>query len=324
MMEWLVLGTVFLLVFASSFFLVRRITSSRQHMDRRLANNTEESPFRERELILGGMTAPLSRLTLADPSKQATLAQELREAGYYQPTALLEYSAVQAVLIVTPLIVSVLLVLTIVEGALIPWILGAGVLLAFLGFSLPRVYINFRARQRAREIERGLPVAVDLLALCLTGGQSILTAINRVARDLEISFPTLSRELRIVDKHAEMAGLEWAMQNFASRTNLTEVKNLATILSHAERLGSDVASALFEFSRNFRQSIRLRAETYANRVSFWLLFPTIFCLMLPALVMFYAPLLYEIQRIQTERREDFQKSQQRLQKLKPLTVNPGR
>jgi tight adherence protein C len=248
----------------------------------------------------------------------------LREAGYYRPTAVLEYSALQALLIVTPLVVSVLLVLTIVDDAGIPWVLGAGVLLALIGFSLPRVYVNFRARQRAREIERGLPVAIDLLALCLTGGQSILVAIGRVARDLEISFPTLARELRIVDKHAEMAGLEWAMQNFASRTNLTEVKNLATILAHAERLGSDVATALFEFSRSFRHSLRLRAETYANRVSFWLLFPTIFFLMLPALVMFYAPLLYEITRIQSERREDFQKSQQRLQKLKPVTIDPGR
>jgi tight adherence protein C len=323
MLEWIVLSAVFLIVVASSFFLVRRMSSAREQLDRRLADGADISPFQERQLILGDMTAPLSRLTLADPSKQATLAQELREAGYYRPTALLEYSALQAVLIVTPLIISVLLVLTIVEGAWAFWVLGGGVLLALLGFSLPRLYVNFRARQRAREIERGLPVAVDLLALCLTGGQSVLVAIGRVAHDIEIASPTLSRELRIVDQHAQMAGLEWAMHHFASRTNLTEVKNLATILTHAERLGSDVATALFEFSRSFRQSLRLRAETFANRASFWLLFPTIFCLMLPALVLFYAPLMHEVSRIQSERREDFQKNQKRLQKLKPLSVNTG-
>ena len=108
------------------------------------------------------------------------------------------------------------------------------------------------------------------------------------------------------------------MRNFAGRTNLVEVKNLATILAHAERLGTDVAAALFEFSRGFRHSMRLRAETYANRVSFWLLFPTIFCLLLPGLVLFYAPLLHEISRIQAERREDFKKNRDRLRKLEPL------
>ena len=324
MLEWIVLAGVFLIVFATSFFVMRRAASSRQHMDRRLTDDVDTAPAQERQLILGDITKPIGRLALADAEKQAVLAQELREAGYYRPTAVLEYSALQAVLIVTPLVVSVLLAVTIIEGPAVFWVLGGGVLLALLGFSLPRVYVNFRARHRAREIERGLPVAIDLLALCLTGGQSILIAIKRVARDLEISFPTLSRELRIVDKHAEMAGLEWAMKQFASRTNITEVKNLATILAHAERLGSDVAAALFEFSRSFRHTLRLRAETYANRVSFWLLFPTIFCLMLPALVMFYAPLLYEISRIQAERREDFLKNQQRLQKLRPVTVNPGR
>ena len=193
MLEWVILGSVFVIVVTASFLVVRGWTSYQQHIDRRLSDTEEASPFEERQLILGDMTAPLGSLTSADPAKQAELAQELREAGYYRRTALMEYSAVQAVLIVTPLIVSVLLVLTTVDEEWAFWVLGAGVLLAFLGYSLPRIYINFRARQRAREIERGLPVAVDLLALCLTGGQNVFVAINRVAHDLDFAFPTLAR-----------------------------------------------------------------------------------------------------------------------------------
>ena len=324
MNDLLVLGPVFLIVSTASFLVVRRFTGTGRQIDQRLARGAEGTTNEERQLILGDLTVPLGKLSLAENSKKkAELEQELRVAGYYQPTAMVEYLAVRALLVAVPLIAAVVLVLN-VDDVLAPWVLGGGLVFALLGYSLPRTFVNYRARQRSRQIERGLPVAVDLLSLCLTGGQNILTAIERVARDLEFGFPILAQELRIIHKHAEMAGLKLALQNFASRTSVPEVKNLAIMLTHVERLGTDIAAALFEFSTNFRQSIRLRADAYANRVSFWLLIPTIFLFLVPGVLLFYAPLLHEISRIQAERREDFQKSQQRLENLKPNVVKSGK
>jgi tight adherence protein C len=321
MSDWIELGSIFLVVFTASFLVVRRLSSTGRRIDERLRGSADEATQEERPLILGDLTEPLGNWSLAgNGKKKAELEQELREAGYYRPTALVEYAGVRTLLIAAPLIAAVVLALT-TDDEVAPWALGAGVFFALLGYSLPRAFINYRAKQRGRQIERGLPVAVDLLSLCLTGGQNFLTALARVAQDLEFAFPILAQELRIVHKHAQMAGLELALQNFANRTSVPEVKNLAVMLTHVERLGTDIAAALLEFSTNFRQSMRLRAETYANRVSFWVLFPTILCLLVPGLLLFYAPLLHEASRIRAEIREDMQKNQKSLQKLERLKTN---
>jgi tight adherence protein C len=316
MVDWIILGCLFLSVFGVSYLVVRWLTVADQRIDKRLTEGaaSEGLPYDGQQLILGDLTVPLGKWTLADNGKKVDLTRELREAGYYRPTALVEYAALRAVLIGMPLFAALLLT-TVVDLDLIPWVLGAGAVVAVLGYSLPRTYINYRARQRGRQIENGLPVAVDLLSLCLTGGQNLLSAVARVARDLEFSFPVLAQELRIVHKHAEMAGLELALQNFASRTNVQEAKNLSVILTHSERLGTDIASALLEFSSSYRQSMRQRAEAYANRVSFWMLFPTILCLLVPALLLFYAPLMHEFARTRRDLSEDTQKSFQKLQEI---------
>ena len=207
-----------------------------------------------------------------------------------------------------------LLLALVVEPRVILPVLGGGMMLALLGYSIPRLYVNYRARRRASQIERGLPVAVDLLSLCLTGGQNFLTALSRVSRDLNTSYPVLAQELRIVHKHAGMVGLNMALRHFAARTSVQEVKSLTVILTHSERLGTDIATSLLEFSASFRQSLRQRAEEQANRASFWMLFPTIFCLLLPALVLFNAPLVYEFGRARKELGETARKDLKTLKK----------
>ena len=324
MNEWIILGTAFVLTFAATFLIVRAFAGA----GRRVATSPDVAEFDEEQpLALGDLTTPLGKWSQpGDRKKKADLEQELREAGYYRPTAALEYSAVRALLVAVPIGLALVLLVSL-DQALAPWVLGGGVLMALLGFSLPRTYVSYRARQRGREIERGLPVAVDLLSLCLTGGKNFLSSLERVAGDMRHSFPTLAKELRIVHKQAQMGGLDLALNNFANRTNVPEVKSLAIMLAHADRLGTDVARALLDFSANFRQTMRLRAETYANRVSFWILFPTILCLLVPGVLLFYAPLVFEASRMRQEYREDFEKSQKALQKLERLkttgSATPG-
>jgi tight adherence protein C len=135
-----------------------------------------------------------------------------------------------------------------------------------------------------------------------------------VARDLDSSFPILAEELRLAHRHADMVGLDMALQHFGMRTNVQEVKNLALILTHSERLGTDIATALLEFSSSYRMSLRQRAEEHANRTSFWMLFPTLICLLLPAMVLFSAPLFHEIGRARKDVSDTFRKDMETLRK----------
>src|SRR5258707_1160603 len=103
MSDWLFLGSAFLLVFAATFLVVRGLTNVGRQVDMRLAGEGEESASEQQPLILGDLTTPLGQWTLAgDEKKKAELEQELREAGYYRSTAVIEYAAVRAMLIAVP------------------------------------------------------------------------------------------------------------------------------------------------------------------------------------------------------------------------------
>src|SRR5262249_19694684 len=101
----------------------------------------------------------------------------------------------------------------------------------------------------------------------------------------------------------EIGNLDLAMMQFANRTNIPEVRTLALVLSQSERLGSDISTTLLEFSSNFRNTMRQRAESQANRANFWMLFPTVICLWIPSLVILFFPIYHEFHKHSTDIRE---------------------
>jgi tight adherence protein C len=233
---------------------------------------------------------------------RAQIEPELRHAGYYRPTALAEYKSVRALLVVVPLVVAAALALF-VDNSDVPTIAIGGLIVAALGYSIPRVYINMVARARRREIERGLPVAVDMMVLGLLAGQNIMKSFQRVAFEVRRAFPILSEEMQLTYRQAELNTLGHALRVWAKRSEVPEVYNLAIILTQSERQGADVTNGLLEFSSNFRVTLRQRADAQANRASFFMLFPTVFCMWIPAAVILAAPVYFEFDERRTKARD---------------------
>jgi tight adherence protein C len=306
--EWLILAALVVTVALLCFVVLRALAGRRQRAQRRLVGSEHDIAFdSEPELVLGPLTPALGG-PLPGGTSGTELELELRDAGYYRPTALMEYRAIRAVLVILPLVAAgVLMLLVEREQMLLVGVLG--LIGAVLGFSLPRVYINQRARWRARQIERGLPVAVDLLALALTAGLNILTAFQRVSQQMRFSYPVLAGELLIVSRQADLRSLEHALRQLAARVRVPEVRTLALILVQSEQLGTDINTALLEFSSNFRTTMKQRAEGQANRASFWMIFPSLFCLWIPAAVLLIAPVYYQFWRGRGDVREILVKNQ---------------
>lgn len=294
------------LVYAGYHAFVNRRKS--QYQQRLEALEQDDSPYGTKEdpLVLGTLTEAFAGQSPLTEGKRKALEQELREAGFYRPTALMEYSAIRGALILAPIFLAGFFAMFF-EGVAMINIALAGGAFAILGYSLPRVYLHYLAQQRRRKIESGLPLAVDLLTLGLTGGQNIYNSLTRVARELRVSNPVLADELRIVREQTEIGNLELAMMQFSNRTNIPEVRTLALVLSQSERLGTDIATTLMEFSSNFRATLRQRAESQANRANFWMLFPTVFCLWIPSLVILFGPVYHEFYRHGMESREAVEK-----------------
>lgn len=216
------------------------------------------------------------------------LRKLLLGAGYYHRTAMADYQTIRMSLTLAPIFLAAAAVL-ILPPQLFRTIVIFGGVSALLGFSLPRVWLAIQRRSRGREISRGLPLAVDNLTLCLTAGQNPLAAFATVAGVMKISHPVLAQELAITAKQAELHTLDTAVKQWAERAQVPEVSNLSSLLVQSERLGTDTASTLIELSNNFRTTARQRAETQANRTSFWMLFPSVFCFWVAAAIILIGP-----------------------------------
>jgi tight adherence protein C len=254
------------------------------------------------ELILGDMTEILAKGVPGEARDREEILPELIRAGYYSPRALAEYRAIRTVLVFAPLFAAVGAAL-LVEPRHIPYVAIGGVILAALGFSLPRLYVYMKGRNRCREIERGLPVFADMLSISLLAGQGLLGALRRVTDQLRRPFPQMAQELDIVVRQAELLNLNVAFEQWANRAQMEEVRNLSLMLNQCQKLGNDVTGALMEFATHLRQTSRQRADARAQRASFWMLFPTILFLWIPAAILIVAPIGFEFQARRQKARE---------------------
>jgi tight adherence protein C len=296
-LEVLILSAIlFIPVAGISFIALRRAWEPEERALERLKKpGPELGPVSSSEMLFGTLTPALAGLIPSTARGRATLHQELRAAGHYQPGALTDYLALRNFLVLLALLVAGGLAWAL-DPEDIPAIALGGVVAAVLGFSLPRLFIQLQGRRRAQQIQRGLPTAVDMLTLALTAGLNLQAALQKVADELRPSYPVLAEELDITRRQAELRSLEHALEQLADRVRLPEMRNLALILAQSERLGSDATTVLLETSDNLRTTMRQRAETQANRTSFWMLFPTVGCFLLAAALIIVAPVFLEFRR----------------------------
>jgi tight adherence protein C len=208
---------------------------------------------------------------------RSEISDELVSAGDYRAHALDYFNARRTLFVLAPLVLMAVAVFAVPENYIVPVVI-IGVVLSAMGYSLPRAFIVLAGKGRMESIERGLPYAVDMLTMTIGAGKNVLGAIDRVAYDLKPSYPALANEMRLASKQAQLRSLPFAMQKWADRVKAPSVRNLALILLHSEQLGSGVAQSLEEYSSSLRETRKYHAEARGNRLSFWMLIPTIFCL----------------------------------------------
>jgi tight adherence protein C len=151
-----------------------------------------------------------------------------------------------------------------------------------IGYMVPGLVVSRRIRLRKKQIRNGLPDALDLLIVSLEAGLALDQALLKCAEELELPYPALSHELKLVniETRAGKPRLE-ALKNFAKRTQVDDVRALVGMLVQTDRFGTSVAQALRTHAEESRIKRRQRAEEKAAKLSVKLIFPLVFCL-LPA------------------------------------------
>jgi tight adherence protein C len=210
------------------------------------------------------------------PKEMTKLRRRLARAGYHSPRAVALYSAAEILVPITFALFPLMFLP--LRTAWIVCLFGGVV-----GYLLPGLILEYKTRQRQRMIQNGLPDALDLFIVCLEAGSSLDQAIVKASDELEIAYPALTEELRmvIIETRAGKPRLE-AFKNFAARTQVDDVRALVAMLIQTDKFGTSVASALRTHAETARTKRRQRAEERAAKVGVKLVFPLVFCLF-PAL-----------------------------------------
>jgi tight adherence protein C len=232
------------------------------------------------DYYFGSVTPVLASMMPESSDRKEDLKKELQQAGYYQPHAWHNLSAIRYVAIIGSMLFFGALLLFMPKQAEMP-LLGMMVVSAVLGWALPSLYIKSKAAERASEIERGMPDMLDMLNMCVSQGLTVPQSLKRISQDLKPVYPELAKELTIVYEQSEVGDMQQALTNFSQRTDLPDVRSLTSLLNQTERMGTSVSHALVEYSDSMREHLRQRADEKANQASFKLLFPIALC-MLPA------------------------------------------
>jgi tight adherence protein C len=218
----------------------------------------------------------LSKALPKSPQGMSRLRRRLAAAGHYELSAAIYYSAAGFAL---PLAGAGVALLT--AGPSQRWILAA--VAGVVGY-LSRDFVLARmTRARANAIENGLPDALDLFVICIESGASLDQSVVKAGEELAMAHPVIADELRLLttEIRAGKPRVE-AFRNFASRTQVEDVRSLVTMLTQTDRFGTSVAQALRTHATTCRTKRRQRAEERAAKIGVKLVFPLVMCIF-PAL-----------------------------------------
>ncbi|WP_254512707.1 type II secretion system F family protein [Anatilimnocola floriformis] len=227
--------------------------------------------------------------------------RDLQRCGYLHPQAYDSFLALRNALVIGVILsVGAWLVVVAEDDSLALRVLLVGGIALLLAYSLPRVYLNWRGDQAADQTVLGLPDALEMIVMGLSGGLSIHPALARACDELTTTYPVLATQLRIVRRQAAAATLELAFERWAERVELDEVSGLAALISQAERTGVSIATTLRNYADTLRLQRMQRLQSRSNRVAIQMLFPTVLCLAPATYIVLLAPPLLDLQRFREE------------------------
>lgn len=238
--------------------------------------------------VFGPFTPIVAGLLPTTAAGRDAIRKSLMRAGHYEPVALVNFQAIRSVITYLPLLTGEVAAVFSdgpISVALFLVGLGAGA----LGFLVPRIVLALKADRRTELIRRGLPMLMDTMGLTLSTGASLPAALASSGEAIRRGHPELAHEVRVVSAHAPMRSLSHALGQWKDRQPVPELGSFVFLLGQADRLGTDITKGLWELSASLQVNARQRAEASANKANFYMVFPTVSCLLIAAGIMLAGP-----------------------------------
>lgn len=229
----------------------------------------------------------------AEKGDWLSMRRRLAQAGYRNTNAAAIFFGVRIVSLVAILgAVSLILPFLDLAGNQSLVFIVAG---ALMGWILPSAIVSRKTRRRQKEIQKSLPDTLDLLVVCVESGLGLNQALSRVSDEVEHISSTMAEELHIVNVEIR-AGTprEDALRALGERTNVRDLRALATMLVQTDRFGTSIAGALRVHSDSLRVKRRQRAEEAAAKTTIKMIFPLAFFIFPSMFVVILGPAVLSI------------------------------
>jgi tight adherence protein B len=128
----------------------------------------------------------------------------------------------------------------------------------FIGFLLPRFWLNRRKNGRLNAFNKQLPDTITLIANALRAGSSFLQAIELVVRE---SRPPIATEFSRVIREVNLGlPFDQALENMVRRVRSDDLELMATAIAIQHQVGGNLAEILDSISYTIRERIRIKGE----------------------------------------------------------------
>lgn len=272
---------------------VRMMLKKRPVAEPERPTNRRETERREADQgVFGSLTDALASQIPESEQETSDFVKILRQAGLYAPSARSNVYAYRFLLLFFPLVCAGLLAIAAEPRDAWKFLVGGGFIAAGLSI-IPRLYVYFRRQNRILEIRNGLADMLDMLSMCLNGGMPLSSSLDHVARNL-VNYPSLAEELQIMRRQSDVGSLRMALQEWSNRMDIPEVRQVSSILSRGEQLGTSLSGSLLDQADHFRQTRKQLATLQANRTPVFMTLPLLFCFAPAVLLLLMSPAFMQI------------------------------
>jgi tight adherence protein C len=150
------------------------------------------------------------------------------------------------------------------------------VIAAIVGLLAPDYVIRRRRKTYLRQLENGLPDALDLLIICAEAGLALEAGFDRVAAEFGEGNAPAAAELKLTASEMKiLADRRRALLNMGTRTGLEVMTRLGGTLAQTIQYGTPISQALRVLAAEMRQTTLTRFEEKAAKLPVMLTIPMI-------------------------------------------------
>ncbi len=163
---------------------------------------------------------------------------------------------------------------------------------AALGMILPYFLVTEEVSRRRREIHRGLPGTIEVIALCMGAGLDFPGSLERFLDGSDNQDDALSDELRLI-LHALTLGhtRRRALKTFAERVDSDEIRDFVGAVIQAEERGTPLADVLRIQAGMLRLRRTIRADKMSSRAAILMILGPLVLLFISILLLVVGPLV---------------------------------